>query len=124
MIAIDPSRYSLRMAVAVRFGQLLRHAKRHAARDDRDLVHRIAFRHLHADQRVAGFVDTPSVRFSSSDMTIERRSAPIRTLSLANSKSVHRDDLVVVAGGIERRFVDEVREVGTGESGCSASDHR
>ena len=42
------------------------------------------------------------------------------TLSLANSKSVHRDDLLVVARGVERRFVDEVREVGAGEADGAA----
>ena len=50
------------------------------------------------------------------------RSAPIITLSLAISKSGMRNDLFVETSRVERRFVDDIREVGTGKSGRSAGD--
>ena len=69
-----------------------------------------------ADQRVAGLVPRRCVRFSSSLMTIERRSVPMRTLSLAISKSAIADGVLVLTGGEERGLVDEVLEVGAGEA--------
>ena len=57
-------------------------------------------------------------------MIIERRSAPIMTLSLASSKSLHADDLEAAAGGVEGGLVHEVGEVGPGEArGSAREDH-
>jgi hypothetical protein len=73
-------------AVAILLRQLHRHAERTAARDDRDLVHRIGLR-----QQLATIAWPDSwyavLRRSSSGITIERRSAPIMILSFAISKS-------------------------------------
>jgi hypothetical protein len=52
-------------------------------------VDRIGVRQQHREQRVAGLVNRRD-RFSASLMIIERRSAPISTLSFANSKSCMR----------------------------------
>jgi hypothetical protein len=41
-----------RVVVLLVDGQLLRQAKRHPARDDRDLVDRVGVRQLHRQQRV------------------------------------------------------------------------
>ena len=54
--------------------------------------------------------------FSSSLMIIERRSAPISTLSLANSKSSIETTFRLLARGVERRLVHEVGQVGAGEA--------
>jgi hypothetical protein len=47
------------------------------------------------------------------------RSAPIKTLSLATSKSGIATDFIK-ARGIQGRFVDEVREVCAGSRACRA----
>ena len=61
--------------------------------------------------------------FSASLMIIERRSAPMSTLSFANSKSEHADGALVVARRVQRRLVDEIREIGAGEAGRPAREH-
>ena len=55
-------------------------------------------------------------------MTIDLRSVPIMTLSLASSNSLHRDQALAPARGEQRRFVDEVGEVGAGEARRAAGD--
>jgi hypothetical protein len=64
----------------------MHHAERTAARDDRRLVDRIRCGHVQADDGVTGLVIGGQLLFSSV-MTMERRSAPIMTLSLASSNS-------------------------------------
>jgi hypothetical protein len=64
------------------------------------------------------------LRFSLSDMTMERRSAPIMILSLASSNCRHADHARTGAGRKQRRLVDQVGEVGTGEARRTAGDLR
>jgi hypothetical protein len=66
-----------------------RQTERHAARNDRDLVDRIRMRQHDRQQRVPDSW-IAVMRFSFSLMIIERRSAPMSTLSFANSKSTMR----------------------------------
>ena len=46
------------------------------------------------------------------------------TLSFANSKSSHANDLLVVARRVQRRLVHQVREVGAREARRAAREHR
>ena len=64
------------------------------------------------------------MRFSSSLMTIERRSAPIMILSFARSNSSIETRRLIGPRGEQRSFVHQVRKVGAGESGCAARNDR
>ena len=102
--------------------QLLRHAERHAARDDRDLVDRIGVRQQHGDQRVAGLVDRGDPLLLVAD---DHRAAlgAHQHLVLGELEVVHADDLLVVARGVERRLVDQVGQVGAARSPACPREH-
>ena len=63
------------------------------------------------------------MRLSLSLMIIDRRSGPIRTLSLAISKSCMSSCVLVGARRQQRRLVDQVLEVGAREARRPARDH-
>ena len=102
------------VAVAVGLGRRERHAERLAARDDRDLAHRVGALGEHADERVAGLVVGGALavgvahqhRARGAEDDLLDRVGEVRQL----------DALVVAAGGEERRLVDQQREVGAGHA--------
>ncbi len=53
-------------------------------------------------------------------MTMDRRSAPIMTLSLALFEIDHRDKAAADAGGHEGSFVHQVRQIGAEKPGVHA----
>ena len=103
--------------------QLLRQAERHAARDDRHLVDRIGVRQQHGEQRVAGLVDRRDPLLVVAD---DHRAAlgAHQDLVLGELEVVHAHDLLVVARGVQRRLVHQVREIGAGEARRAARQHR
>src|SRR5262245_35934929 len=103
-------------AVAVVDRHLLRQAERHAARDDGDLVHGIGAGQELGDQRVTRLV----VGRRAALLEADDHRAPLGThqdLVLGDLELGHADLLLVLARGEERRLVDQVLQVGTGEAG-------
>ena len=85
-----------------------------AAGNDRYLVHRIMLRNIHADDRVAGFVvrrQPPFVLRHDQRSTLR----PENDLVLGLLEILHHYVLAPCAGGPERRLVDEIRKVRSGE---------
>src|SRR5262245_42976324 len=103
--------------------QLLRETERHAARDDRDLVDRIREWQEHREQGVARLVNRGDTLLGVAD---DHRAAlgSHQHLVLRELEVVHPHDLLVVARRVERRFVDEVREIRAREAGRAAREHR
>ena len=102
-------------AVAVVLRQLHRHAQRAAARDDRDLVHRVGLGQQPRDDRVARLV----VRGVAPLFLGHHDRAPLGAhddLVLGHLEVVHVDQALAAARGEQRRLVDEVGEVGAGEA--------
>ena len=95
--------------------QLLRQPERHAARDDRDLVDRIGVRQLHGEQRVPGFVDRRDPLLVLAD---DHRAAlgAHQHLVFRKLEVEHANDLLVVARGVQRRFVHQIGQVRTREA--------
>ena len=95
--------------------ELLREAERHAAGNDRDLVDRVGVGQEHGDQRVPGLVDGRDAFLGLAD---DHR-APLRAhedLVLGELEVVHPHDLLVVTGGVERRLVDQIGQIGAREA--------
>ena len=104
-----------RVVVLVVDRQLHRDAERHAARDDRHLVNRIGVRQHHREQGVARLVDRRDLLF----LVVDDHGAAFRAhqdLVLRELEVEHANDLLVVARGVQRRFVHQVGEVRTGEA--------
>jgi hypothetical protein len=96
--------------MAIGFRQLHGDAQRAAARNNRHFVQRIGMRQQRRDDGVAGLVvraRAPLVSLMVSDL----RSAPIRILSRARSKSSGARS-AVVANREQRRLVHEVGDLG------------
>ena len=55
-------------------------------------------------------------------MTIDLALGTHHDLVLGDLKIGHRHNLFVVARGVQSRFVDDVRKIGTGKSGRAAGD--
>ena len=96
-------------------GQRDRVAERLAARDHRDLVHGVGVLEVVADDRVAHLVvggDQPLLLAHHPGLLLragDHAHDPLLELDLG-------DLALAVAGGEQRRLVDEVREVGAGEA--------
>ena len=108
-------------AVAVLLRQLHRHAQRAPARNDRDLVHRVGLRQEPRDDRVTRLV----IRGVAPLGLGHDHRAPLgahHDLVLGHLEVVHVDEPLVLAGGEERGFVDEIGEVGAGEARRAARD--
>ena len=110
-----------RVGVPVRLGQLHRHAKRAAARDDRHLVEGIRTRQHRGDDGVTRLV------VCAVDALVlahdERAALHAHEHFVARGLQVVVADLhAPVAGGEQRAFVDQVREVGAGEAGRAPRD--
>ena len=56
-------------------------------------------------------------------MMSDLRATPISTLSLAHFEVFVRDRLLIHARGVQRGFIDQVREVCAGESRRASRDH-
>src|SRR2546426_2446837 len=108
--------------VLVLLGQAQRPAERHAAGDDRDLVHRVGVRQPLHDQRVPGLV-------VGDDLFLFFRDAPALALRAGDDAGdrlfelVHADDFLVRPSGEDGGLVDEVRQVGSAEAGGLARQH-
>jgi len=96
------------------------------ARDRADVVtlcHRVGVRQRLGHHRMPGLVVGGVHAFFSLALTMERRSAPIMTLSLAFSKSAMSTTPLLRARE-QRRLVHQVGEIGTGKAGRAARDDR
>src|SRR5579863_2377719 len=105
----------LRQAVAILLGQELRDAERAAARDDRDLVHRIVLGDGHADDGVTRLVIGGHALF----LLAHDHRAPLRAhhdLVLGPLELLHSDDALVGTRREQGRLVDEVGQIRTRES--------
>src|SRR5213594_230934 len=105
----------LRVGVPVVERHLLRQPEGHAARNDGHLVHRVGARHQLRHQRVARLVVGDHPPFLDAD---DHR-APLgahHDLVLGDLEVAHRDPVLVLARGEERRLVHQVLEVGAGEA--------
>src|SRR5262245_57242397 len=103
-------------AMAVVDRHLLRQAERHAARDDRDLVHGVGTREQLGDQRMARLVVGGRAPLLEAD---DHRAAlgTHQDLVLRDLELGHADPLLVLPRGEKRRLVDQVLQVGAGEAG-------
>src|SRR5213080_2543391 len=110
---VDEERLGVRVPIVER--DLLGQAERHAARDDRHLVHGIGSREELRDERVARLVvgRVPAL------LEADDHRPPLRAhhhLVLGELEVAHLDPLLVLAGRQERRLVHQVLEVGAGEA--------
>ena len=103
-------------------GKLLGHAQGHAARDDRDLVQGIGVGKQGGEQGVAALVEGGDLLLLVRD-DHALALGPHEDLVLRALEVAHGDELLVVAGGQEGRFVHEVREVGPREAGRGPGEH-
>ena len=109
-----------RVVVLVVLGQLHRHAERHPARDDRDLVNRIGVRQEHREQRVPRLVDRRDLLLRLAD-----HRAPLGAhghLVLRELEVEHANGALVVARRVQPA-VHQVREIGAREAGRPARQH-
>src|SRR5262245_22082200 len=111
------------VSVAVAFWQLLGQAQSHSARNDRDLVNRIGVGNFQPDDGVTGFVIGRRLLllFGHYGRSAFRSH---QHLVFSPLEIVHRDDFLVVAGGVERGLVHQVGQIGAGETGRAAGDDR
>ena len=107
--------------VAIAFRQAHDQTQRAAAGNDRGFVHGVAFGFVHGAQRVAGLVIGGHALFGFRHHERAALGAH-HHLVLGELELVHRDDALAHAGGEQRRFVDEVGEIGAGEAGRAAGD--
>jgi hypothetical protein len=106
--------------VAVFDRQAHGHAERRAARDDRDLVHRVVALDEVRGDRVAGLVPRRGLLLLVAHHHVATRHAH-QDLVLGELDVDHRDHVLVLAGGEQRRLVDEVLQLGAREArGASA----
>ena len=110
----------LRVVEAVGVRGRERHAERHAARDDRDLAHRVGALGEHPDDRVAALV----VRGAALVLVGHHHLALCAEHDLLERVGevglLHL--LVAAPRGEQRRLVDEVREVGADHAGRRRGD--
>ena len=107
--------------VLVLVGQHHRVAERPAARQDRDLVHRVGVRQRRRDQSVPALVVGGDLLL----LVAHDPGALLRAGHDAVDGLVERvgvDELLVVAGGQQRGLVEHVRQVGAGEAGRTAGE--
>ena len=109
--------------VAVLVGHRHGDAERHAARDDRDLVHRVRAGREHRHQRVTGLVvGRRAPVLVAHDQALARGAEQHLVLGLLEID--HRDLVGVAAGREQRRLVHQVLEVGAHEARRAAREHR
>ena len=109
------------VAVAVLLGQAHGHAQRAAARDDGDLVHRVALRQQFADQRVAALVvGRVAALFLGHDHALALGAHQDLVLGLL--EVLHLDHAGVAARGHQRGLVAQVGQVGAAHAGRAAGD--
>ena len=107
--------------MTIAFGQLLRDAKRHAAWNDCDLVHRIGVRNFQTNKRVAGFVISGhALLFIRDDHALALGAH--EDFVLGQFEVRHRHNFLVVARGVQRRFIHKVCEVRSSETRSTARD--
>ena len=105
----------LRMGIAIRLGQLHRHAQRAAARDDRDLVQRVGIGQQRRHDRVSRFV----IRAGDALVLAHRHRLALDAHQHLVARRVEiavADRLAAGARRNQRGLVHEVREVGARES--------
>ena len=103
-------------------GQVHRDAQRHAARNDGDLVDRVGVVAQERHQRVAGLV----IRGDPLLFVGQQHRLALgahQDLVLGQFEVVHRDLLAIEAGGVQRRLVHHVGQVGAAEARCAASQN-
>src|SRR5579864_7501688 len=111
-----------RVVEFVLLGQLQRHAERHPAGNDRDLVDRIRVRQHRRDERVARLVDGRDLLlFVGHDHRPALRAH--HDLVLRVLEVGHAYDALVVAGRVERRLVHQIGDVGPAEARRAACEH-
>ena len=123
-IAICVVEVVARVVVLLVGRQLLREAERHAARDDRDLVDRIRVR---AGAPPASAWPASCIGRDPLLGVADDHRAPLgahQHLVLRVLEVVHPHDLLVVARGVERRLVDQVRQIRAGEARRAPREHR
>ncbi len=109
------------VAVAVLRRQAHGHAQGAAARDDGDLVHRVALGQQLADQGVAGLVvGRVAALFLGHDHALALGAHEDLVLGLL--EVLHLDHARVAAGGHQGGLVAQVGEVGAGHAGRAARD--
>ncbi len=112
----------LGVAQMVAFRQLHGDAERAATRDDRDLVQRVGLRHVQRDQGVARLVIGGELLL----LVRHGHRTPLgahQHLVLGVLEVGHGDQALADARGAQRRLVDEVGEIGTGEARRAARQH-
>ncbi len=112
------------VAVLVALGQVHGHAQRAAARNDRHLVDRVVLGHDATDDRMASLVVGGELLL----VVAHRHRTALgahHDLVARLVEVVHADVLRVLAGGKQRRLIDQVGQVGTAEARGTARDgHR
>ena len=111
-----------RIAVAIAFGQVHGQAQRAPTWNDRHLVQRIVAGHADADQGVARFVISGQRAFGVG----HHHRAPLRAhhhLVLGLLELGHGDHALGLARRQQRGLVDQVGEIGAGETRSPARDH-
>ena len=111
---------ALLVVVAIAFRRGEGDAERRAARDDRDLAHRIGALREHADDRMTALVvgGAAAVLGAHHDLPLRAEHDPLQRVG-----EVGRVDLLVVPPrGEQRRLVDEVGEVGADHPGRGRRD--
>ena len=112
-----------RVGVLVVDRELHGHAQRAAARDDRHLVERVGVGDLERDQRVSGLVvGGDLLLFVRDDQRLALDAH--QDLVFGDLEVVLHHRLAVLARREQRRFVDEVREIGSREPRCGAGQDR
>src|SRR5262245_47987251 len=97
--------------------------ERHAARNDRDLVHRVGVWQLGSDQRVSAFVVRRNLLFFfGQDERFTLRAH--QDLILSQLEVVLQHGLAVLASRAQSGFIHHVGEIGSGEARCSTCQHR
>ena len=109
------------VGVAVLLGQAHGHAQRTAARDDGDLVHRVALGQQLADERVARLVvGRIAALFLGHDHALALGAHDDLVLGLL--EVLHLDHSRIAACSHQRGFVAQVGQIGTAHAGRAARD--
>ena len=103
--------------------QLHRQTQSTSARNNRDFVHRIALRHQTSNQSVAGFVIS-RVAFFVFGHDHGLAFGTHHDLVFSAFEVFHSNYTAIAAGSKQSSFVDEVRQIGTGEARGTASEDR
>jgi len=111
----------LGIGVLVGLRKLHRKAEGHAAGNDRDLVHRIGARGHRGDQCVARLVIRGILLFlvgQDHGLALDAH----EHLVFGHFEIGHGDEFAILTGGPESGFIDQVCQIGSGESRSAARD--